>query len=397
MNTIKLNTLIQAVKAVSAVVRHAHVGGMTRGDIFNQHILPVVVPAKKEYQVVSRAMLADVIEQALGGKDLSFDLRPIATLYVDLVGAIEAAYDSCGAVESDKYRLPFLNFSVVGADGLSQFTDFVKRSEVLELLRSMTPEDLNRLVWSLRGGINSEWAKGVTTKLSEALDRLNIWSYDAEDGVTYENARGWVLAAATSRANIGKPSALNVLTGRETKPGKIAGGLKAIALVVVKQYALKERTMREIRENARLRAEAAYVRKTAGMSYLVESKDGDRPGSASGRDTAADVDYLREEVSASNYDALDEFVTALLEIYEPMAKYMGELPAFMTESKTYPASDLRKAFEARVKAWDDYFRSLDAKGEGYRDRMVAAHLQAAEDMAKRRAESRETAIEELLG
>lgn len=396
MNTTKLTTLVQAVQSVKSVVRHAHVGGMSRGDIFNRHILPVTVPAKKEYQVASRAMLANAIEQALDGRDLSFDLAPIATMHVDLTDAIEAAYDSCGAVESDKYRLAFLNFSVTGADGQSQFTDFADRSSVLKLLRSMTPEELTRLVWSLRGGINAEWAKGVTSKLSEALDRLNIWSYDIESGITHENAREWVMAAATSRANIGKPSALNVLMGQETKPGKIAGGLKAIALVVVKQYALKERTMREIRENARIRAEAGYVRKTAGMSYLVESKDGDRPGSASGRDTATDIDYFREEVSSSNYDALDEFISTLLEIYEPMEKYMGTLPAFMTESTTYPARELRKAFEARVKAWDDYFRSLEDKGEGYRDRMVAAHLQAADEMAKRRAESRRSRIEDLL-
>lgn len=396
MNTIKLNTLVQAVKAVSTVVRHAHVGGMTRGDIFNRHILPVVVPAKKEYQSVSRAMLADAVEHVLEGKDSSFDLLPIATLYVELVNAIDAAYDSCGAVESDKYRLPFLNFSVVGADGVSQFTDFSKRSEVLGLLASMSTEELNRLVWSLRGGNNSEWAKGVHSQLTAALDRLNIWGYDIEDGIYRENAKEWILGAAVGRANAGKPAALNVLTGQETKPAKIAGGLKAISLIVVKQYALKERTMREIRENARLRAEAAYVRKTAGGSYLVESKDGDRPGSASGRDTAIDIDMFREEVSASNFDALDEFITSLLEIYSPVAKYMGELPAFMTETVSIPATELRKAFEARVKAWDDYFRSLDAKGEGYRDRMVAAHLQAADDMARRRAESREATIAALL-
>lgn len=375
-----------------AQVRRAVVSGMGYSERYHTVVLPAQNGVRNEYQTTSRELLGNALERHLID-GAPFDLTAIAELYIE----VECFYEEVNGLTGLSRSAPaFLNFGVRGADGKLTYVDFANAKEVKEMLQGLSDDELGMLLMSLQKAKVDEWFADAEYRLGDLLKNAKFYSFNYEDGLTSEPVFDDLVTAAKKRA-VKYPAALNVLSYSAETAMKAAGGFKAVALMVVKHFALKASVGRRVIEQARINAEASYVVHSGGGSYLVESKNGERPGSASGKDTASDIAVMRQEVEDSNYDTMDSIIEGMLEIYAPMAVYIGELPAFMTKDVTIPATNLRVAFEARVKAWDDYFRSLDNKGEGYADKVAAARLECGEKMAAAVAANRDRRIAELLG
>lgn len=375
-------------------IAHAINSNMSYQDRWNQVVKPAVQQIREIYRETSRKLLGDVLESHLfdGAK---FDLSGLVDSYIDVREFFDKASALTGLTSLDAPA--FINIRVRGADGQPAYVDYADIKSLKSDLSSMSDDELMGLLRSLKYDHLKQWAVDAMPKVLTAVSRLKMYYFDMEDGVHAESAWDIIAKEALKRANAGKDSAHLLLCQADLPPMKFAGGMKAIAGIALGKYAMSHLIMERVRENARIAAEAAYVRKTEGGSYLVESKNGERPGSASGRDGAHDIDRLRGECSDSNYDELETFIADMAAIMQPVERYTGDLTIYWSDELTLSASQFEEAFAAKVKGLEDFFRTLDQKGEGYRDKIVAARLEVADTIGKRYAENREAMKAELLG
>lgn len=379
-----------AIKSIA----HAINSHMSYQDRWAKVVKPAVQQVRDMYRDNSRKILGDVLEAHLFDAQ-RFDLTGLADSYIDVQEFFDKASALTGLASLNAPA--FINIRVRGADGQPAYVDYADIKSLKDDLSSMSDDELMGLLRSLKYEQLKAWAVDAMPRVLAAVSRLKMYYFDMEDGIHAESAWDIIAKEALKRANAGKDSAHLLLCQEDLPPMKFAGAMKAIAGIALGKYAMAHLTMERVRENARIAAEAAYVRKTEGGSYLVESKNGERPGSASGRDGAHDVDYLRGECDDSNYDELETFIADMAAIMQPVERYTGELTIYWSDEVTLSASQLEEAFAAKVKGLEDFFRALDQKGEGYRDKIVAARLEVAETITKRYAENREAMKAALLG
>ena len=115
---------------------------------------------------------------------------------------------------------------------------------------------------------------------------------------------------------------------------------------------------------------------------MVQSKDGDRPGMASGRKTGKEVAEAIEEAIYHNEIEYMAFMNHVLEIIPvELRRDMGEVQIMWGDNPRY-LPEAQDALYQRIHSIREYKRTQDIRKEVQHQDRVAAQFAAAENVSK---------------
>lgn len=382
MNVSKLTTV---AISVNKEIKHATIKYSSFSER-RTHVVPQLILLRKAWQEESRDWFANQLERVgvlTGVFNTPVNWAELAEAYAPVYLAYEEAVTASGLTTVDSYKPALLSLPLPVLTGGVEFVEFSTINGLREELRNMTVEQLQSTYRMLVSAKHSAQCEELQRQVLESLADLRVYRFDREaDQEVSESALERLYTYAAKREGKGKAGAARFLRGEPMKASAFRGCLSATLALVVDVYAGANQYLQDWHANTMARAEAEYVVKDGGASYLIQSKDGDRPGMASGRKTGKEVAEAIEQAIYHNEIEYMAFMNHVLEIIPvELRRDMGEIQIMWGDNPRY-LPEAQDALYQRINSIREYNRTKDLKKEVQHQDRVAAQFAAAENVAK---------------
>lgn len=389
-----MKSLSNSIKAILKAVKHATLSHRNYKERW-EAVRPDVINFARQYQALSRLHLAK--ELAKGGK---VDYDPLVEAYTDVYLCFMELESSSHLSVLDHFKPALFNIGVRGLDGKVTYIDVHhidgKSGEVegeetglRGILAQMPQEDLEFFVKQTLSQELNNLVPSALDHIGSSLNEMKFHGFNpAEDMTTKSSAVESIRKIVDKRAE-GSPSrpprkgAQNVMDKKIEKALAIVGSVGALCGVVLSVYARNQYYMETQIEKARENMEKSYLYHSAGGTTLVQSKDGERQGMHTGKNSGADVVERLVHASRMNSMELSDFMESVGQIMAPFLTVDLDVPMMWGEGGVvrFTVSQYDLALADEVRRFRDWVED-SSRIEYNHDQRVAVQFAHAENVRK---------------
>lgn len=400
------------IAQASKEINHLVIGETDRRTLWDR-VSPIVQSVRDYYRAESRLDIAARVDYARRNSEKA-SFEKLARSCATVRKFILEMQTLTGFSALDIYAPELASFRVTGMDGQPTYlnADAINEREdkngfkagLRQILQDMYARDeIDIFIESTFSYYLSPMVPDVVERVVNAAKELKVWQFERPDNhdilasgnFVQEPLYDKLYAIAERRANDPKKpreGMLKLLNGEVDSALALRGTLGSFVRVVIKEYAKSHYFLGLQMERTRRSAQKEYVYHTAGETMLVQRKDGERPGMASGMDSGFDMLERLDDADRRNYSELEDFIDVVLDAWAPFVCRLNLLPIEWDSNGT-PTDRLT---ESKLNSL--LIRSSEEFGEWLRDqdRVQDRHDErVAQRMAARDAVAAATSVDDI--